>query len=64
MKKSVKGVNVVYTKILIDSETHYIRKNGKTYCGIEIPKGVSGRNTIEIITCNRCVNIYINKGII
>lgn len=59
-----KPVEEIYTKVFINNETHYIRKDGKTYCGIEIPKGIVGRNSIEIITCNRCVNLYINNGII
>lgn len=58
----IKNTNINYIRILLNNETHYIGKNNKTYCGIEIPKGMSGRNSIEIVTCNKCVNIYILNG--
>ena len=57
-----KPVEKIYTKILINTETHYIHKDGKTYCGIEIPNGMIGSSTIDIITCNKCVNICLNSG--
>ena len=50
------------SKILLDYESHYVRKDGMTYCGKEIPKVGEISNTIEIVTCNKCVNIFISKG--
>ena len=47
-------------KILLDGETHFVSSDGKkTYCGKPIPKESAVSNTIEIVTCNRCVNNYI-----
>ena len=62
MKKPVEEMKIIYTKVSIGNETHYLCKDGKTYCGMKIPEGIIGSNTIGIITCNRCVNIYINTG--
>ena len=50
------------SKILLDYESHYVRKDGMTYCGKEIPKVEEISDTIEIVTCNKCVYIFISKG--
>ena len=62
MKGKIETQNRIKLKIVVDGESHYVRKNGMTYCGKELPKGALCSNTIEIITCNRCINIFIMKG--
>lgn len=52
------------SKILLDNESHYVRKNGTTYCGKPIPEDIMASNSIQIVTCNKCVNIFILRDII
>jgi hypothetical protein len=55
MKDTIKN-----NKISLDYETHYVSNNGKmTYCGKVIPKDYKDSGTIEIVTCDKCITLYI-----
>jgi hypothetical protein len=52
------------SKVMLDGESHYVRKNGMTYCGKAIHGDVKIRNSIQIVTCGRCINAFILYGML
>jgi hypothetical protein len=49
-------------KCVLDGDSHYVRLNNKvTYCGESVSIDLLS-NSIGIVTCNKCVNIFINRG--
>jgi len=52
------------SKCVLDGESHYVRKNGDTYCGKTISTETTHTRIIDMVTCNKCINIFISKGII